>query len=40
MFHVRYYSHATKACSTSQIERDWVYTGATSWRVVGQSEAG
>jgi len=40
MFHMRYYSHATKACLTSQIRRDGVYPGATSRRVVRQSEAG
>jgi len=40
MFHMWYYSHATKACLISQIERDGVFPGATSRRVVRQSEAG
>jgi len=40
MFHMWCNSRATKACLTSQIERDGVYPGATPWRVVRQSEAG
>jgi len=40
MVHIRYYSHATKACLTSQIRRDGVYPGTTSRRVVRQSEVG
>jgi len=40
MFPMRYSSHATKACLISQIRRDGMYQGATTWRVVRQSEAG
>jgi len=40
MFYMWCYLYATKACLTSQIERDGVSPGATSWRVVRQSEAG
>jgi len=43
--HMIYYSrsHAStnnKPCLISQIRRDEVYPGATSWRIVCQSEVG